>query len=120
MSVVLVATRNDPRLVVQGTTPVEAGPSQNTRVQVPVQARVGSGESTLELQLRSATGVPIGDAVPVHVSVHAEWESVGLVIMITLVAALLILGVVRTVLKLRRRRASASASPNTNSEDADG
>lgn len=120
VSVVLFATRNDPRLVVQSTTPVEAGPSQNTRVQVPVQARVGSGESTLELQLRSATGVAIGDAVPVYVSVHAEWESVGLVIMITLVAALLIVGVVRTVLKLRRRRASATGSRTTKSEDADG
>lgn len=120
VSVVLVATRNDPRLVVQGATPVEAGPSQNTRVQVPVQARVGSGESTLELQLRSATGVSIGEAVPVHVSVHAEWESVGLVIMITLVAALLIVGVVRTVLKLRRRPASATGSRTTKSEDADG
>ncbi|WP_336626867.1 MULTISPECIES: DUF6049 family protein [unclassified Microbacterium] len=120
VSVVLVATRNDPRLVVQSTTPVEAGPSQNTRVQVPVQARVGSGESTLDLQLRSATGVAIGDAVPVHVSVHAEWESVGLIIMITLVAALLIVGVVRTVLKLRSRRASATGSRTTKSEDADG
>ncbi|MBN9176882.1 MAG: 2-oxoglutarate dehydrogenase [Microbacterium sp.] len=128
VSVVLFATRNDPRLIVQGTTPVEAGPSQNTRVQVPVQARVGSGESTLELQLRSATGVTIGDTVPVHVSVHAEWESVGLVIMITLVAALLILGIVRTVLKLRRRRAGAStpeaapeAAPEAGErEDADG
>jgi hypothetical protein len=47
---------------------------------------VGSGESTLDLQLRSATGVEIGDSVPVHVSVRAEWESVGIVVMITLVA----------------------------------
>ena len=39
----------DPAAAPAPPSPVEAGPSQNTRVQVPVQARVGSGESTLEL-----------------------------------------------------------------------
>jgi hypothetical protein len=39
VTVDLIATRNDPRLVVQNGDPVEAGPSQSTRVQVPVQAR---------------------------------------------------------------------------------
>ena len=118
VTVILYATRNDPRLIVQNTTTVEAGPAQNTRVQVPVQARVGSGDSTLDLQLRSITGVPIGDQVPVNVAVRAEWESVGLVVMLTIVALLLILGVVRTVRKLRRRGAPAQIPDDL--EDADG
>lgn len=103
VSLVLIATPNDPRLIVQNTTPVEAGPAQNTRVQVPVEARVGRGESTLRLQLRSPVMVAVGDAVPVHVAVRAEWESVGIVVLATLVGGMIVLGTVRTVRKLRRR-----------------
>ncbi|WP_447587329.1 DUF6049 family protein [Microbacterium lacticum] len=104
VSLRLIATPNDPRLVVQNTTEVEAGPEQNTRVQVPVEARVGSGESTLSLQLRSPAMVAIGDTVPVHVTVRAEWESVGLIVMATLVGAMIVIGIVRTVRKMRRRK----------------
>ena len=128
VSLELIATPNDPRLIVQNTTPVEAGPSQSTRVQVPVQARVGSGESSLALQLRSTSSVEIGGTVPVHVTVRAEWESVGVAVMATLVAALIVVGVVRTVRKLRRRAASTPAdepgegapSNHTPSNDAPG
>ncbi len=104
VSLVLIATNNDPRLRVQATTPVKAGAAQNTRVKVPVEARVGSGESTLRLQLQSPTAVPIGGTVPVHVAVRAEWEAVGLVVGSILVAAMIVAGVIRTVRKLRRRR----------------
>lgn len=108
VSLVLITTQNDPRLIVQNVTPVEAGPSQNTRVQVPVEARVGSGESTLTLQLRSPSMVAIGDSVPVHVAVRAEWESVGVIVMTVLVAALIIVGIIRTVLRRRARRAASA------------
>ncbi len=104
VSLVLVATPNDPRLIVPTKTPVEAGPAQNTRVQVPVEARVGSGESTLDLQLRSPSMVAVGDPVPVEVSVRAEWESFGLIVMIVLVSVMIVLGVVRTVRRMRRGR----------------
>lgn len=109
VSLILIATGDDPRLRVQSTTPVEVGPSQNARVKVPVEARVGSGESTLDLQLRSPTMVPIGGAVPVHVAVRAEWESVGLIVGSILVAAMLVGGVIRTVLKIRRRKQGGDA-----------
>lgn len=97
----LTAQPNDLRLVVQTTTEVQAAARQNTRAEVPVQARVGNGESSVVLKLRSPTGVAVGDAVTVDVSVRAEWESVGLAIMVTIVAALIVFGIVRTV---RRRR----------------
>lgn len=126
VSLVLIATPNDPRLIVQNSTPVEAGPSQNTRVRVPVEARVGSGESTLDLQLRSPAMVAIGDEVPVAVAVRAEWESVGIVMMVTLVGGMLVLGVVRTVRRLRARGKNTdetddnSMSDDENSEKSDG
>ncbi len=110
VSLVLIATPGDARLVVQNTTPVEAGPEQTTRAKVPVQARVGSGESTLHLKLRSPTMVAIGDQVSFAVSVRAEWESVGLIVMAAIVGLMLVLGVVRTVTRRRRRRALAQRS----------
>lgn len=109
VSLVLIAMNNDPRLRVQNTTPVEAGPSQVTRAKVPVDARVGSGESTLNLQLRSPSMVAVGGSVPVHVSVRAEWESVGIIVGSVLVVAMIVAGVIRTVRKMRRGKQDEDA-----------
>ncbi len=109
VTLTLSVNPNDPRLIVQKTAEVSAGSAQSTRVQVPVQARVGSVESTLDLQLRSTAGVPIGSEVRVAVTVRAEWESVGIVLMVVLIGAMLVLGLIRTVRKLRRRGAAAPA-----------
>lgn len=106
VSLVLLAHPNDPRLVVQSTTPVDAGPQQNTRVEVPVEARVGRGESSIDLRLRSPTMVAIGDEVRVGVSVNAEWERVGVIVMAVLVGGMLALGIFRTVSRVRSRRRS--------------
>lgn len=121
VTLTLSASPNDPRLIVQKTADVSAGAEQSTRVQVPVQARVGSGESTLDLQLHSAAGVEVGPRVRVAVSVRAEWESVGIAIMSVLIGAMLVLGVVRTARRMRRRRLTASSTiDNPGKEDGDG
>ncbi|AXA96747.1 DUF6049 family protein [Microbacterium sp. PM5] len=122
VTLMLTAAPNDPRLIVQKTADVSVGAAQSTRVQVPVQARVGSGESTLDLQLRSSAGVEIGARVRVAVSVRAEWESVGITVMSVLIGAMLVLGIVRTVRKMRRRRTAtaATAAQNPRTEDVDG
>lgn len=104
VSLVLFAETGDPRLIVQKTTVVEAGAQQNTRVDVPVEARVGSGDTTLSLQLRSTAAVPIGASEAIGLTVRAEWESVGITAIIVIVVVLFAGGVIRTVLKLRRRR----------------
>ncbi|WP_292835250.1 DUF6049 family protein [Microbacterium sp.] len=111
VSLVVMTTPNDPRVIVQNATPVEVGAQQNSRAEVPIEARVGSGESNLTVQVRSPSMVAIGDPVSVDVSVRAEWESVGIIVLVSLVAAMLILGVIRTIV---RRRAGAAA------ESADG
>lgn len=126
VTLTLNASPNDPRLIVQKSTAVSARAEQSTRVQVPVQARVGSGESTLQLQLRSATGAAIGPDVRVAVAVRAEWESVGIVLMSVLIGAMLVFGVIRTVRRLPRRsraRSQAHEHPNAatrGEEDVDG
>ncbi len=104
VNLVLYTTPDDLRLAVQRATPLVAGASSNTRVEVPVQARVGNGEVTLTLQLRSRASVAIGDSVDVDVNVRAEWETVGIAALAIVVGGLLVLGVVRTVLRIRARR----------------
>jgi hypothetical protein len=107
VNLVLYATPDDLRLDVQGENPVVATASSNTRVEVPVQARLGNGEVTIALQLRSPASVAIGDPMSVDVNVRAEWETFGVAALGTVVGALLLLGVVRTVLRMRARRKAA-------------
>lgn len=116
VSLVLFAETGDPRLIVQKATVVEAGAQQNTRVDVPVEARVGSGDTTLSLQLRSTAAVPIGASEAIGLTVRAEWESVGITAIIVIVVVLFAGGVIRTVLKLRRRRNESTAEENDTPE----
>ena len=92
-------------------------------MQVPVQARVGNGEVSVQLQLRSRTLEPIGGPQVVDVNVRADWEGVGIVVLSLLVGGFIVLGVVRTVLRLRSRRgrqAEARAVAADAEKDAEG
>jgi hypothetical protein len=109
VNLVLYTTRDNLRLDVQSETPVVATPQSNTRVEVPVQARVGRGDVTLTLQLRSPAFVAIGQPESVDVNVYADWEAAGITALAVLVGALLVIGIVRTVLRMRRRRRGADA-----------
>jgi hypothetical protein len=108
-TLVLLTEPNDPRLVVQESTEFTAGAAQTSRVDVPVEARVGNGESSLDLQLRSPSMIDVGSRVTVQVSVRAEWETVGIVAIVALVGGLIVFGAIRTFLRLRRRGTSAVA-----------
>ncbi|WP_228479397.1 DUF6049 family protein [Microbacterium atlanticum] len=126
VNLVLYTTRDNLRLDVQNETPVVATAQSNTRVEVPVQARVGRGEVTLTLQLRSPAFVAIGEPESVEVNVWADWEAVGIGALAVLVGALLVMGIVRTVLRVRRRRRRADAAtpadapaPGDTAADAD-
>ncbi len=126
IEVVLVSRPNDVRLRVQERTTVQAQASANTRVEVPVEARVANGEVSVALQLFSPTGEPIGEPQGVDVEVRAEWENIGLIVIIALVVAFIGIGVARTI---GRRRASrktpdatdgdAAADPGLHDTDAD-
>ncbi|WP_156876645.1 DUF6049 family protein [Microbacterium luticocti] len=99
----LIVHPDDLRLEVQTTTTVVAHASSTTTVRVPVRARIGSGEVTLDLQLRSPTGVRIGESRSVAVTVHADWEQIGLVVLGVAVGAFLVIGLIRMIITRRRR-----------------
>ncbi|MCC4247915.1 DUF6049 family protein [Microbacterium testaceum] len=110
VSVVLRSQPDDARLRVQASTPIDAQAAANTRVEVPVEARIANGEVDVAMQLYSPTGEPIGARQSVQVEVRAEWESIGLIIIIVLVVIFLGIGVLRTIGRRRRARA-AEAQP---------
>lgn len=117
VTVELEASPSDPRLIVQSSTTVEAGAGQTTRAGVPVRARVGSGDSTIELQLRGPTGIAIGSPAEAEVSVRAEWETAGIVVMSVVIGGLLLMGAVRTFLRIRRRDRDAVGATASEGED---
>ena len=110
-NVVLVSTPDNLRLDVERTQPVRAEPGVNTRVEVPVRARVGSGEVTIELRLLSPAFEQVGPIQHADVTVRAEWERIGIIGLSAIVVLLLGAGFIRTVRRRRRVRAAA--------EDAD-
>jgi len=120
VNVTLLASPDDLRLEVQETTKVVAQPQSNTRVEVPVQAQIGSGDVTIHLELRSPTGVQIGQPEAREVHVRADWEGIGLVILGILAIGFLLLGVIRTILRRRgRRKADAAALESPEIETPD-
>ncbi|MBB2976518.1 hypothetical protein FHX49_002093 [Microbacterium endophyticum] len=110
VSVSLYAEPDDLRLEVEPVTTVEAEPASNTRAEIPVQARIASGEVTIALRLESPTGVHIGSTESVDVNVRAEWEGIGVVVLIALIGGLLVVGIIRTVLR-RRAKSAAPKEP---------
>nr|WP_274636644.1 DUF6049 family protein [Microbacterium bovistercoris] len=112
----LITRPDDLRLEVQNTTSVVAHASSTTRVTVPVRAKIGNGEVTLELQLYSPTGVSIGSSQSVTVNVHAEWEAIGLTALGIAIGGFLVLGLIRTVIARRRRAAPEAAAENTSDD----
>jgi len=119
VNVVLYAIPDDLRLDVTRANPVVAGASSNTSVEVPVQSRVGNGEVTIQLQLRSRTSVAIGSPQFVDVTVRADWEGIGVTVILVLVGGLVALGLVRTILRRRQARA-ADAAPVDRPASGDG
>lgn len=106
----------DPRLDVQAVTPATVQADSTTRVRVPVSARVGSGELDLRLSLYSPTGVLVQGDHTVRVAVRAEWETIGLAVLGTLVVLLIGLGVIRTV-RRKRQEAAEEEAPITAAAD---
>jgi hypothetical protein len=79
---------------------IPAGETMNA--QFPVSA-IGSGEVTMITWLTSLSGIEIGPRVSIKLRVYPDIENVAIVLFLGLVAALTVLGVIRTT---RKRRTS--------------
>ncbi len=105
VNVVLRAAPDDLRLDVQTQTVViGASPRSNTRIEVPVTAHVGNAQVGVDLQLRSPTGQLIGAPQRADITVRADWEGIGVTSLLVIIAALAVIGLVRTILRRRRAR----------------
>lgn len=112
--VVLTATPDDLRLQVESAITVDAKARSNTQVLLPVNAQIGSGDVTIDLQLASTTGEQIGQQVSAQVSVRADWERYGIMALAFIVAGLFAVGFIRT---LRRRRQRKHAEEGMDADD---
>ncbi|MGW8482660.1 DUF6049 family protein [Microbacterium sp. NPDC055903] len=110
VSLTLEVRPSDPRIDIEPYTEVEATASGNTRIQLPVAARVASGELDVRFSLTSPTGVPIGLPQSADVTVRAEWENIGLGVLGGIIVLLLGFGIVRTIRRRRREPQHADAS----------
>ena len=117
VKVTLLAHPDNLRLEVQESTDVTAQASSTTAAHVPIEAQIGNGDVTLNLRLVSPASVPIGQPREVVVTVHADWEIIGLTVLGVGIGAFLVLGLVRTVLS-RRKRAKDAASADNGEDDA--
>ena len=106
--VTVVAIPDDPRLSIERRTEVIAQPDSVTRTTIPIEARVGSGDVTVHYTLEARSGDKIGPTRDLHVTVRADWERIGIGILVVVVVALFGLGIYRQV--RRRRRESVAHS----------
>lgn len=111
VNVTLHAAPDSPKLVVQPTTDVRGSASSNTRAVVPVKARVGNGEVSISLSLKSPTGVAIGSPQVADVNVRADWEAFGITGLAVLVGGFLVIGVIRMLRRRKRQQGEDDGSP---------
>lgn len=105
VQVVIDATPSNIRLDVGEPQTVEVSAESRQTVRVPVKAQLGNGDVGLTVTLSSVSGVRVGNPVTATVAVRADWEGIGAVIAVVLVVAMLVAGIVRTVLRRRTRLA---------------
>ncbi|WP_166999346.1 DUF6049 family protein [Paramicrobacterium fandaimingii] len=118
--VVMRAAPDNPRLAVESSELTEIPAKTQQSVAIPVTARLGNGDVNLRLNLYTADGVSITNSSTVPVTVRADWERIGTIILIGGVSLLFVFGVIRTVLRRRRERtASVIASAATDEDDAE-
>jgi hypothetical protein len=75
---------------------------ETVNAQFPVSA-IGSGEVTMITWLTSLSGIELGPRVSIKLRVYPDIENVAIVLFLGLVAALTVVGVIRTMRKRRAR-----------------
>lgn len=103
MSVRLKLTPTDTRLQFDPVETLTIAPHSIGQFRIPVKA-VGSGDVQVTVQLTNPEGQSIGTPETIRVRVRAEWESTGTYIVAGLLAAVLVFGIVRRIVKGPKNR----------------
>ena len=98
------------RLVVGETLETTIQPNSAQAVSVPLSAAVGNGDVVLRVTLFTPNGTPLGQSVPIDVSVRADWEGLGAGIFAILVVAFFGFGIWRNIARRRRERAAEASA----------
>ncbi|QNO37470.1 hypothetical protein H4J02_13790 [Protaetiibacter sp. SSC-01] len=111
VTVIVTADPRSPILRARETRELTIEPQSTGTARIPVEA-IANGEVTVTTSIASPTGVPI-DAGLARVTVRAEWEGIGTLAVVILLALVFAAGLVRLVIVRRRARRARA-------EDADG
>ncbi|MGO1628343.1 MAG: DUF6049 family protein [Microbacterium sp.] len=118
VTVTVFSYPDDVRLSMDTSTEVVAQASSNTRVQLPVEATLGSGDVDIRISLQSPTGVLIGPEESMHVTVRADWERYGIAGLAVLIVGLVVFGTIRTIRRRMKRNAPDEPVPDEHPDDA--
>lgn len=105
----------DKRLQLGAAQTVSIPPHSISQVRIPVRA-VGSGNLKVGVTLQNLQGEPLGKTQTIKVRVRAEWESTGTYVLTAFLAAVLMFGIGRKVLKGKRRHDNLDAWTEIESE----
>ncbi|WP_119696218.1 DUF6049 family protein [Microbacterium halotolerans] len=117
VTVTVFSYPDDVRLSMDTSTEVVAQASSNTRVQLPVEATLGSGDVDIRISLQSPTGVLIGPEESMHVTVRADWERYGVAGLAALIVGLVVFGTIRTIRRRAKRTAPDDPVPDEHPDD---
>lgn len=111
VTVTLRVIPSNGRLIVDNEVSMTIPANSNKQALIPVRAGVANGDVMVRVELVSPTGVVISsEPTYIPVTVNADWEVAGSWLVGSLVAALLIFAVVRTVRRRRHGKDSADVA----------
>jgi ABC-type transport system substrate-binding protein len=98
--IVHLASGNPKVIVEQKTVKLEIAGGSTMNAQFPISA-IGSGDVVLVAWLTSLSGIELGPKVPIKLTVNPDIETWAIVLFLSLVAVLIVVGLIRTVRKSR-------------------
>lgn len=116
VNVVVHLRPSDPRLQVLDDATVTVPANASTLAEIPVNA-IGSGNVTIRVIVKSASGLVIDDHTILTVRVRAGWESTATLVGAILLGLLVLVGIVRTVRRGRRMKTVEDRGSDEPKED---
>jgi predicted exporter len=104
--------------VIENQVLLEIEPDATKTAFIPVEA-IANGVVTIQVELTSPTGVPV-DSGFVRARLQAEWETVGTVVVVVIIALIFGLGIARTIVKRRRAKNSVGESAVAETDAVEG